>query len=387
MTESSMVRLGSLPEPATPEPTLREKVRNLPWAFLLVVVLPTVLVAFYYFVLATPRYVSEAHFIVRETNSRQPTGLGLVLQSAGLSAAQGDAFAVHEYMTSRDALRELDRNGMVSRALSAPGVDFLSRQPNAWSGHTFEDLYKGFQRYLTVGYNSQTGISTVRVEAFTPQEAQKINDALLQGGEQLVNRLNERAGNDSVAQASRSVEEARTRLAASQANLSGFRNREQFIDPELSARESSALLGSLNTTLAGLRAERAQIASEAPASPQLPIIDSRIRAYEQQIATERGKITGDPNSLAPKIGAYEALVLERELAAQALSTANVSLDNARQEARRQTLYLERVVSPSLPDKATQPTRWRALLTVLLTCLVTYALGWLLVAGVREHKQD
>lgn len=387
MTHANLTRLGSLPTNESPEPTLAERLRALPWGFLGVVVVPTLLVAIYYFLIATPRYVSEAQFIVRETNSRQPTSLGLVLQGAGLSTAQGEAFAVHEYMTSRDALQEINRNGLVTSALDAPGADFLSRRPGPLSGHSFEDLYKGFRSYLTVGYNSATGISTVRVEAFRASDAVRINDALLQGGESLVNRLNERAARDSVVEATVAVTEAQERLARAQSGLSSFRNREQFIDPEIAAREGSALLGTLNSALATLRAERAQVASEAPSSPQLPILDSRIRAYEQQIAAERAKMAGGSGSLAPKIGAYEALVLDRELAAQALASADVSLDNARQESRRQKLYLERVVNPGLPDKAAKPARWRSVLTVLLASLVIYALGWLLIAGVREHKQD
>ena len=258
--------------------------------------------------------------------------------------------------------------------------------PRPWESRTFEDLYKGFRSYLTVGYDSATGISTIRVESFTPQDAQRINNALLGGGERLVNRLNERASTDAVRDAEVALVESQGRLTRAQAGLSGFRNREQFIDPETSAREGSELMGTLNTTLATLRAERSQLASEAPSSPQLPILDNRIRAYEQQIVTERAKMAGTAGSLAPKIGAYEALALERELAAQSLAAANVSLDAARQESRRQKLYLERVVNPDVPDKASKPGRWRAVLIVLLSTLVLYGLGWLLVAGVREHQQ-
>lgn len=147
------------------------------------------------------------------------------------------------------------------------------------------------------------------------------------------------------------------------------------------------MLATLGTTLAGLRAERSELAATAPASPQLPILDGRIRAYEQQISSEREKIAGSSESLAPKIGAYESLTLERQLATQALAAANVSLDVAVQDAQRQRLYLERVVSPSLPDKASAPNRFRTVLTVFLAALAIYALGWLLVAGVKEHKQD
>ena len=50
-------------------------------------------------------------------------------------------------------------------------------------------------------------------------------------------------------------------------------------------------------------------------------------------------------------------------------------------------YLERIVSPSEPDKPTEPKRWLALLTVFASSLLVYAVGWLVWAGVREHRQD
>jgi len=378
-------RLGPLPAKAAANP--KAVLKGVPWAFFLVVLFPTIVAAIYFFFIATPRYVSEAKFIVREADSKQPTSLGLVLQGAGLSAAQGDAFAVHEYMTSRDALAEIDKNGQVRRALSRPGTDAFSRVPGLFDDKSNETIFKGLKRYLTVGYSSGTGISTIRVEAFRPKDAQQLNDALLQGGERLVNRLNMRASQDAVTDATRVRDEAQLRLQTSQAALSGFRNRERFIDPASSAQEGASLLATLGTTLAGLRAERSELAASAPASPQLTVLDGRIRAYEQQISSEREKIAGSSDSLAPKIGAYESLALERQLATQALAAANVSLDASIQDAQRQRLYLERVVSPSLPDKASAPNRFRTVLTVLLTALAIYALGWLLVAGVREHKQD
>jgi capsular polysaccharide transport system permease protein len=147
------------------------------------------------------------------------------------------------------------------------------------------------------------------------------------------------------------------------------------------------MIGDLMTTVARLRAERAQLASEAPNSPQLPLLDARIAAFQRQINIERANMAGAQGSLAPKIGAYEDLVLNREVADKQLAAATAALTTAEQEARRQKLYLDRIVDPSLPDEALEPRRWLALLTVFATCLLIYGVGWLVWAGIREHRQD
>lgn len=360
--------------------------RRLPLGLLLVVVLPTLLAAVYFLLIATPRYVSESHFIVRSGSQNQPSSLGVALQSVGLSASQTDAFAVLEYISSRDGLEALQGRFDLPAIYGPAGADPLSRWPRFWEKSSDEALYKGFQRFMTVGYNGSTGISVLRVEAFRARDAQALNEALLAGGEALINRLNERAAADAIVEAARTRDEAQARLASAQLALTAFRNREQYLDPTRAAAESSQLIGGLLASVAQLKAERSQLAAEAPNSPQLPVLTARINAFERQIAEERAKIAGQSDSLAPKVATYEELTMQREFADRELAQATARLTSAEQEARRQKLYLERIVNPSLPDSPTRPRRWYAVLTVLLSTLLAYGVGWLLWAGVREHRQ-
>ncbi len=387
MTETKLNYVGPIPKLLSFERDRPAWWRRIPIAALLVIGLPTLLAAIYFLLIASPRYVSETQFIVRNAGQSAPSSLGVALQGVGIAPTQTDAFAVHEYINSRDALRELSRSYDLPAILGPRGVDAFSRYPRPWEDRSNEGLHKGFQRFVTVGYDSTTGISTLRVEAFRARDAQALTEALLGGGEQLVNRMNERSAADTVAQAQQSREEARARLAGAQQQLTAFRNRERMIDPELVARESSQLIGNLQGQLAGLRAERSQVAAEAPNSPQLPAFDSRIRAYEAQIEAERARMAGNTSSLAPMISVYEDLSLARELADRELTQATAAVISAEQEARRQRLYLDRVVNPSLPDEPALPRRWLAVLTVFASSLLIYGLGWLIWAGVREHRQD
>lgn len=387
MTDAKLNYIGPNPQLIGATRSATPWWRKLPLGFLIVVVLPTFIAAIYYLLIATPRYVSEARFIVRAPNHSQPSSLGVVLQTAGLSAAQTDSYAVHEYINSRDSVRDLVRTVDLQAVIGPPNADIFSRFPRPWEKQTGEGLYKGLKRFVTVGYDGTTGISTLRVEGFKARDAQAVSEALLAGGEQLINRLNERSSADAVAQAIIARDLAQTKLAQSQAQMTAFRNREQFINPTVTASEGGQLIGGLLSTIANLRAERAQIASEAPRSPQLPILDSRIAAYEGQVAAERAKMSGSSGSLSSKIGAYEDLILSREIADRELTQATAALVAAEQDARAQKLYLERIISPSLPDAPTQPRRLMAILTVLFSSLLAYGVGWLIWAGVHEHRQD
>lgn len=386
MTENRLKYLGPLVEPRASARLKAPLLKRVPWPFLLTVIVPTLLAATYYLLIAAPRYVSEAQFIVRApSGGSQPSSLGVALQGVGLASTQTDAFAVHEYIRSRDALAELSKQNDVERMLGRRGADLFSPYPRPWERRSSEALYNGFKRFVVVGYDSTTGISKLRVEAFSARDANRLAEGLLRGGEQLVNRLNERAARDAVANALKAKEIASVAADESRRKLLDFQTREQFLEPQIDARESSELIGSLRASVAQLRAERAQLAEDAPASPQLPMLDGRITAYERQIEAERGRLAGGSTSLASKASTYEALVLERELADKEFAMASAVVISAEQDAQKQKLYLDRVVSPSLPDEPAEPKRWLAILTVFATLLGVYGIGWLVWAGVREHR--
>ncbi|MBJ7483588.1 chain-length determining protein [Brevundimonas sp.] len=387
MTEPNLSYLGPIPKALSYDKPTPPWWRRIPLPFLIVVVLPTLIAAVYYLLIASPRYVSETQFVVRAANRSQPSSLGMALEGVGLSSTQTDAFTVHEYMTSRDAFKEVGRQVDLRRIVGPPGADALSRYPRPWEKGTEEGFYKGFQRFIVVGYDSSTGISTLRVEAYSPQDARRVAEVMLASGENLINRLNERSATDAVRDAQAARDRARQRLSEAQQQLVAFRNRERFIDPAETATESSRLIGGLMATVAQLRAERTQVMNEAANSPQLPVINSRIAAYESQISAERAKIAGDSGSLAPKLSAYEDLSLNREFADRELTAANAAVTSAEEDARRQKLYLDRIVAPSLPDEPAEPRRWIAILTLLISSLVAYGIGWFIWAGAREHRQE
>ncbi|AYG94289.1 chain-length determining protein [Brevundimonas naejangsanensis] len=378
--------IGPVPGSVETRKDWRSRVRkHLP--FLLIVALPTVVGALYWGVIATPRYVSESHFVVRKVNEARPSNLGMVLQGVGVSTGTSDAFTVQEYLVSRDAAETLDRKFDLDKVLSAHGADLFSRYPRPFQPASSEGRFEALKRFVVVGYNATTGITTLRVQAFSAREAQAMNRTLLDSGEELVNRLNERAARDAVKDAEAAVVQATARRAQVQQQMAAFRDREGFLDPQLVAGESTQVISGLLRALAELKAELAQIQQSAPQSPQIPILRGRIASYETQVEQERAKLTGRAGSLAPKIAAYESLALQREVAEKALLQASAALLTAEQDARRQKLYLDRIVEPNLADQPMEPRRLRAFLIVFLSSLALYLLGRLLWAGLREHRQE
>ena len=352
------------------------------WA---IVGLPTLLAGVYYFAIASDLYLSEAKFVVRGPAKGPASSIGALLSGGAAGASSEDTYAVHEYLMSRDAVRRLERDDDLRTLLARPDGDLITRFPGIWYWRNdFEALYKAYSRFVSVDVDSTSGVSTLDVKAYRPEDAKRIAQALLTFSEQLVNTLNERARHDALAVFQSEVNDTEKRLATVQAQLTAYRIKEKMLDPKSAAAGPVALLAQMNTQLADSQAKLAEIARNSPNSPQIRLVQTRIASLERLIGEEHAKITGDTHSVASALSEYERLDVQRLLAEQQLASSYKSLEAARLEAQRQQLYLETIAQPNLADYPLYPQRFVSFGTIVTTCLLAYGIAWLLVVGVREH---
>jgi len=248
----------------------------------------------------------------------------------------------------------------------------------------FEALYTAYSRFVSVEVDSGSGVSTLDVKAYRPEDAQRIAQALLTFSEQLINALNERARHDALAVFQREVNATEQNIAEIQTQLTAYRIKEKMLDPKSASAGPIELLAQMNGQLANSKGQLAEIIKNSPNSPHIPLIRTRIASLEKLIADERTKIAGDNGSLATALTEYERLDVQRLLAEKTLASAFTSLEAARLEAQRQQLYLETIAQPNLADYPLYPRRFASFAIVVVTCLLAYGIAWLLVSGVREH---
>ena len=359
--------------------------RSLNIWFWALVGLPTLIAGVYFFAIASDLYLSEVKFVVHGPSKGPSSALSAMLESAAASAVSEDTYAVHEYLMSRDAVRRLERENELRTLLGRPEGDLISRFPGLlfWR-KDFEALYTAYARFVSVEIATASGVSTLQVKAYRPEDAQRIARALLAFSEQLVNALNERARHDALAVFQREVSDTEQDIAQIQSQLTAYRIKEKMLDPKSAAAGPVELLAQMNSQLANSKGQLAEIIKNSPNSPHISLIRTRIASLEKLIAEERAKITGDNGSVATVLREYERLDVKRVLAEKTLMTAFTSLEAARLAAQRQQLYLETITQPNLADYPLYPKRLFSFATVFVICVLTYGIAWLLVAGIREH---
>jgi len=368
--------------------TFLQRLRTRIWdmrAFLAVVVLPTMLVGFYYYVVASDQYVSEAHFIVRQAEEPTPSvsGLGMLSALTGGEHSSPEAMSVADYLTSHDVVSALNKNNALVSRYSRPEVDSWSALRA--SGITPEKLLKYFLAMTKVDFNSGSGITTVQARAFTPQDAYAIASGLMRLGDQRVNSLNDQVQNDAVESARRQLAAAEQSMNKAQADITRFRAVNSDIDPTGTGTAQTQLVTTLTGAVAGARAQLQNMGqSVSRTSPQYIALARQVRAMEAQLAQQQRRLAGSGRTIASQVASYNALQLRQEFAAKRYSVAAAAVDASQEQVKKKQLYLVRVVNPNMPVKPLYPQRGRILGTVLMSLLLVYGVGWLLVAGVKEH---
>lgn len=357
--------------------------------FALFVILPTVIATLYYGLIASDVYVSEARFVIKAPSQKQAqlSSLANLIQTTGLSAGQEQANEVLEYVRSRSALEALQKRVDVRDKFMTDEADFLSRFPAPFREDRFENLYKYYGKMVEARLDKDTGTAVLAVKAFNPEDAWQINSGLLALSEELVNRLNDRAQGKAIAEAENRVAGAQGRLRKARIALQQYRNASVLLDP---VKQASGVLDVSNRLVAERAALLAQLEAmvrAAPANPAIPALRSRIVAISTQIAAQTGRAVGTEGGIASKLGEYEKLAMEQEFAGQMLTAAEATLEQSRNEARKQQFYLERIVEPNRPDMALLPERLKQILVVAAAAVCLYFIGWMLIVGILEHSPE
>ena len=354
--------------------------------FVIVVVLPFLAAVLYFGFLASDVYISESRFVIRSPEKPAQTGLGMILQTAGFTNGSDELYAAQSYAVSRDALRAINQNNAFRRAYSRPDIFFLDRFNPAGLGGSFEDLYKYFLTKVRLENDSTTSITTLTVRAYSPEEARRVNQLLLDMSEATVNRLNARGRLDLIRYAQNEVADSKVQAQAAAVALAAYRNRTSVVDPEKQADAQMQMVSKLQDSLIAARTELAQLERYTPLNPRIPVVKSQLVTIQGQINNEMGKVTGGGRSLAQSAIRYQRLQLESDLANKQLAASLASLEQARDEAQRKQAYVERIVEPNLPDAPMEPRRARGIIATLALALVAYGILRMLLAGVKEHGQ-
>ena len=291
-------------------------------------VLPTCGAVVYYGFIASDVYVSESRFLVRSPQRQTPTGfVGQLLQGTGFSRSQDDTYSVRDYILSRDALKELDKKLDIRRAYSNPDVDLFDRFPGLGWNRSFEKFFLYYGKRVSVDYDPVSSISILTVRAFSAEDAYKINQALLELSERLVNTLNDRSRRDLVSFADNQVKIASDKAKDAALALAHLPQQPRgHSNPTRKRRYSSRASRRSSRNWCRPRRNWRRSGSSPPIIRRSARSTSRADSLRAAIASEASKVTSARGSFSARAPNFERLALDVEFADKQLGVALAELE-------------------------------------------------------------
>ncbi|MFD2173091.1 sugar transporter [Rhodobacter lacus] len=350
-------------------------------SFLLIVVLPVLVSAFYLFAIANDQFASRVGFSVRrEEGSSAVELLGGITQLSGDTSSDTDI--LYEYIQSEEMVRAVNRRVDLMKVFANPGDPMFS----IGSDGRIEKMLAFWNRMVDVFYDSSTGLIEIRVLAFRPEDAQAITTAISDESSDVINRLSATAREDATRYAREELDLAIGRLKDARSALTRFRARSQIVDPQAAVQGRMGILNNLQEQLAKTMIELDMMAKDDPRRAEL---QQRLDVIRGRIADERSEFgraeSARPDDLATLINEYESLAIDQSFAEKTYLSALAAYDGAVAEAQRKSRYLATHIPPTLAETAEFPRRWMILGILTGLLIVTWSILAMIYYSLRDRR--
>ena len=349
------------------------------------VMLPTFMVGWYYFNIATPMYATKSEIVIQQAQSQAAApGLSSLFQGTSM-ATQQDSIAVQSYLASREAMLRLDKEHGFKAHFSDPAIDDIQRLPE---DATNEQAFGHYMDHVRISYDPTEGIIRMEVTATEPEKSAEFSEALISYAEEQVDQLTSRLRADQMAGAEESYLVAERQRAEALADL--LRIQEDFQQIDVAAETSAQM-----SRITSLEAERqrlnlilqSRLNAARPSRLQVQSLRNQISDIDELLAELRQSMTGTTAagvSLAARNTelrtAEENYAFRVALVQQALTQR----ETARIEANRQVRYLSQSVRPVVPDEPTYPRAFENTLLAFLIFSGIYLMISLTASILREQ---
>ncbi len=343
-----------------------------------------VCVSFYWLALASDRYVSETNIVLE---SPQVSAPALNFQSilSGTGSSTTDLLLLRDYLLSVDMLKMLDNSVGFAEHYSDSSIDFFSRLAD--KDAPIEELHDYYLNRIKVELDDYAHVLRIKVEAFEPNMAQRIAELLLSAGEQHMNNMGQRLAEEQVRFLESQLETLRQSFDKARQELIDYQNENGLVSPTGTVESLSAVVASLESQLANMRAKKAALlAFHSSKSSEIVKIGAEIKAINQQIDKEKSRMAQQSGGALNAVSSqYQTLELQMRFAQESYSGALSALQNTRIEAVRKLKQVSILQSPTLPEYSVEPRRVYNIAVFSILALFVGLIANMLILIVKDHR--
>lgn len=346
----------------------------------------SLLAAFYWSLVASDRYVSEAHIIIQQTDLADGRTIDLGgLLGAASGASRTDQLYLRDHLLSIDMLKKLDANLSLRAHYSNSNHDLLSR---LW----FEDAsIEWFHQYylsrVSVELDDYNGILVIKTQGYDPETAYAISTMLVEEGEHFMNAMSHDLAREQVAFLEKQVVSMSERTLQARHAVLQFQDQKGMVFPQDTAENFATIINRLEAQLTELQTRRAALLGYLmPGSSNIVDLNLQIDAVKKQILQEQERLAS-PNgkTLNRTVEEFQRLQMNAEFVQDVYRTTLAALEKGRVEATRTLKKVSILQSPSRPQYPLEPRRIYNIIVFVLSALMIAGIMHLLAAIIRDHK--
>jgi capsular polysaccharide transport system permease protein len=353
-------------------------------SFVAIVLLPMLVVGIYYGLIASDQYATETRFSLRNGEPGISDMLGGLTGGGGSQQSQ-DSQIIIDYARSRTIVESLETELDLRQIFARDDADYLSRFKK---NKPIEDLVRYWRKRVDASYEKTSGIITLEVRAFTPEDSFMLAGKILERCEKLVNDLSQRSRRDALKQAEFELHRAEGQLKGATADMREAQNSQGVLDATVEAEALNKIVTLLRLEL--VKAQQ-QIAGQGDGvsadAPQVRVLNARVQTLQEQInkyATQIADKNLGGESMADRKRALDLQQTELAVAMQRYIMASVAFENARLDLETQKAYLAPFIKPMLSTKPTYPKRWWDWFLISGPALLAWALVSASAFLIRDH---
>jgi capsular polysaccharide transport system permease protein len=349
-------------------------------------VIASLIAIVYWGVIASSRYVSEAHVVVQRTDMGLTSGIDLGgLLGSGTSPSHSEQVLLRDHLLSVDMLQKLDAKLNLRQHYSSWWRDPLSQM---WfENASIEWFHRHFLGRVEIELDEYSGILVIKAQGYDPETAHAITKMLVEEGEAYINEMAHQLARDQVAFLEKQLVEMSGRVMKTRGALIEFQNAKGLASPTATAEAITNITNRLEGQLAELKARRGSLLSYLSAdAPDVIQISAQIAALEEQIALEQGRLASPKGKpLNRVVEEYQRLEMEAKFAQDIYQTALAALEKGRIEATRNLKKLSILQSPTVPQYPWEPRRIYNIVVFVLCVMILAGIIHLVAAIIRDHK--
>ncbi|SEN59963.1 capsular polysaccharide transport system permease protein [Roseovarius tolerans] len=348
------------------------------------VILPTVIVGYYYIAVATPMYATKSAFLILSADSGGGGrgGLGGLLPSQ--FATGQDAIATQEYLESKDAMLRLDADVGFRAHFSQPHIDPLQRlDPDASN----EEAYSLYRKYVKLGYDPTEGVIRMEVSSADPEASAEFSEHLIAYAEERVDELSQEKRQDAVKTAIESLDQAKAERRTAQEQLVSLQEG-SILDPEGEIAGIRSLVNTVELQLQEKELDLSiQLNNARPNSARVAALRSEIDVLRAELNRQKGRLTEateGETSLASKTAAIQMAQADLATADMVLQSALETKRQSEVEANKQVRYLTVSVRPLPSQDSSYPRVFENTVLAFLIFSGIYLMISLTASILREQ---